>query len=671
MATEQPYLHNLSGVFSAPIQAWADAHGQIRGAGAQGIYCGDDRVLSGAVLTVDGREPEWVSTQLRSSKQTDYIYFVRADADVADPLLSLVRTRTAESGRIRPGEDTESLTGCTGRVAETLTLESAFREPVTLNVRLALAADNTTMEQIKQGERSLRPVQPHAGTWSWRDADTELRLTTGSGSETVPGTVGFNGSTVTIDWAVEVRPGAAAVLQWAADLTDADSPMLAGDGAPIEAPVSADPRLRNLLQRSISDLNSLRLAHSSHPHDTFLAAGAPWFFTMFGRDSIIAARMLLPITTAIARGTLRALAGRQGTETDHTTAVQPGKILHEVRRTVLTMAESGQALRLPPVYYGTIDATPLWICLLHDAWKAGMPAAEVEELLPNLQDALEWLRDHGDLDGDGFLEYLDTSGHGLVNQGWKDSGDAIRWHDGSLATGPIALAEVQAYAFEAATVGAELLDAFGRAGAQEWRDYAAGMAERFRAQFWCEDELGPYPALALDADKKAVDGVTSNMGHLLGTGILNQEEQELVVRRIMDPTMFSGYGVRTLSTTNGGYWPTRYHAGAVWSHDTALIISGMLADGFRDEAAQLASGLLKVAEANEWRLPELFGGHGSDTMRAPVPFPASCRPQAWASASSVVIAAALGSGADRPEPDPAGQDGGTAGGHEGLLASAR
>jgi glycogen debranching enzyme len=643
VASEQPYLHNLSGVFSAPIQAWSDAHGQIRHTGAQGIYCGDDRVLHTAVLTVDGREPEWVSTQLRSSKETDYIYFVRADAEVADPLLSLVRTRTAESGRIRAGEDTETLTGCSGQVTETLRLESAMREPVTLNVRLTLGADNTTMEQVKQGMLEGVPVEPQGTTWSWRDADTTLALTADNG------TVTLDGSKVTIDWAVDVFPGVPVNLAWAVDLTDADSPMLAADGEPIAAPASNDPRLGRLLERSVSDLNSLRLAHYSHPHDTFLAAGAPWFFTMFGRDSIIAARMLLPINTAIAGGTLRALAGRQGTETDHTSAVQPGKILPEVRRTVLTMAESGQALRLPPVYYGTIDATPLWICLLHDAWKAGMPDAEVQELVPNLEDALEWLRDHGDLDGDGFLEYLDASGQGLVNQGWKDSGDAIRWHDGSLAKGPIALAEVQAYAYEAAMVGAEILDAFGRPGAQEWRDYAAGMAERFRAQFWCQDELGPYPALALDADKRPVDGVTSNMGHLLGTGILNEDEQRIVVRRVMDPTMFSGYGVRTLSTTNGGYWPTRYHAGAVWSHDTALIISGMLADGFPDEAAQLAAGLLQVAEVNDWRLPELFGGHGSDAVRTPVPFPASCRPQAWASASAVVIAAALTAAGAAPE----------------------
>jgi glycogen debranching enzyme len=567
--------------------------------------------------------------------ETDYIYFVRAEAEVADPLLSIVRTRTAASSRISSGGDTAMLTGCSGSVAESLRIESAMRRPVTLQVRLALGTDNTTMEQIKQGERSSAPVQPQAPTWSWRDTDTTLALTAENG------TISLQGSAVIIDWAVEVRPGVPGELNWTVDLTDADSPMLAADGERIVAPASDDPRLERLLQRSVSDLNSLRLAHYSHPHDTFLAAGAPWFFTMFGRDSIIAARMLLPINTAIAGGTLRALAGRQGTETDHTTAVQPGKILHEVRRTVLTMSEGNQALRLPPVYYGTIDATPLWICLLHDTWKAGMPETEVEELLPNLQDALEWLRDHGDLDGDGFLEYLDASGTGLVNQGWKDSGDAIRWHDGSLAKGPIALAEVQAYAYEAAVMGADILDAFGRPGAAEWRDYAAGMAERFRAQFWCEDDLGPYPALALDADKRPVDGVTSNMGHLLGTGILNEEERQIVVRRVMDPTMFSGYGVRTLSTTNGGYWPTRYHAGAVWSHDTALIISGMLADGFPREAARLAAGLLHVAEANDWRLPELFGGHGSDTMRTPVPFPASCRPQAWASASSVVIAAAL------------------------------
>jgi glycogen debranching enzyme len=361
---------------------------------------------------------------------------------------------------------------------------------------------------------------------------------------------------------------------------------------------------------------------------------------MFGRDSLIAARMLLPVDRSLAEGTLRALAARQGTKVDEETAEQPGKILHEVRRT--EVSHDSEGFHLPPVYYGTIDATPLWISLLHDAWRAGMPEAEVAALLDNLEAALRWLGDYGDSDGDGFLEYLDTTGHGLANQGWKDSGDSIRWHDGSIAEGPIALCEVQAYAYEAALDGAALLDAFGRPGGDQWRAWAAAMKERFRAAFWCEDEQGRYPALALDAEKRPVDGVSSNIGHLLGTGILDPAEQRLVVDRLLDPTMFSGYGIRTLSTTNGAYWPLRYHAGSVWSHDTAIVVDGMLRDGFTEEAARVAEGLLRAAEGFDYRLPELFGGQPADEVWPPVPYPASCRPQAWAATSVVPVARALG-----------------------------
>jgi len=204
------------------------------------------------------------------------------------------------------------------------------------------------------------------------------------------------------------------------------------------------------------------------------------------------------------------------------------------------------------------------------------------------------------------------------------------------------LCEVQGYAYEAAICGAAVLDAFGRAGAERWRAYAADMARRFRASFWCEDELGPYPAIALDANKRPVDGVSSNMGHLLGTGILNAEEKTEITRRLLDPSMFSGYGIRTISTSNGGYWPLRYHVGSVWSHDTAMILSGLLRDGFTDEAATLARGLLAAADGFDYRLPELFSGHSADEVSQPIPYPASCRPQAWAAASAVPIALALG-----------------------------
>lgn len=641
MASKQPFLHNLSGVFCAPVQAWADTDGQIRGAGAEGVYCGDDRVLSRSVLTVDGLEPEWVSVQAPSALRTDYLAFIRTQTDVADPLLALRRSRTAAAA------------GDGGEVAEALRIESALAESVRLRIQVELQADHSSIEQVKSGTTATSTVEPSGPHWHWRDDETLASL---AAPEAV---IDYDGSHILLTWSVTVDPGAVVELGWKISLSDAGAPMVAAETPPLTAPalIAGDQRIERLIRQSFSDLNSLRMADRSQPRDVFLAAGAPWFFTMFGRDSLIAARMLLPVDVTLAAGTLRALAARQGTVSDPATAEQPGKILHEVRRTTLTLAEGDGGIRLPPVYFGTIDATPLWICLLHDAWRAGMPDQEVQALLPQLEAALAWLRDYGDSDGDGFLEYLDTSGHGLANQGWKDSGDSIRWHDGSLAKGPIALSEVQAYAYEAALCGAELLDALGHPGSGEWRAYAADMALRFREKFWCEDEFGPFPAIALDADKVPVDGVTSNMGHLLGTGLLNTAEQEAVVRRLMDPQLFSGYGIRTVSTGNGGFWPTRYHAGSVWSHDTAIIIHGMLRDGFTAEAHRLAEGLLRAAEGFNYRLPELFAGHPAEDTWPPVPYPASCRPQAWAAASALPIAAALGAlgapgGVDRLQTAP-------------------
>lgn len=620
MAYLQPFLHNLTGVFSAPVQAWADPYGQIRDSGAQGVHCGDDRVIRSAVLTVNGAEPDWVSTQVRSAQRVDYLHFVRVESQVADPLMYLTRARSADA---------------TG-VSEQIRLESAYDFPSRQEIRLVLEADNTPMEQVKSGAAGNSDLDVTGPEWNWRDGDTTARL------EAPEAQISYDGGRITLTWLVEVEPGGVVELGWRLGVADAGAPMVAPSGPVLTAPTVEGEELQQLLDRSISDLNGLRMATADRPEDVFLAAGAPWFFTMFGRDSLIAARLLLPVDTSLAGSTLRALASRQGESTNPDTAEQPGKILHEVRRGTLTFSENGSGVSLPPVYFGTIDATPLWISLLHDAWRAGLPEEQVEGLLDQLEAALVWLRDHGDSDGDGFLEYKDESGHGLANQGWKDSGDSIRWHDGSLADGPIALAEVQGYAYEAALGGAALLDAFGRSGGDTWRQYAADLQERFRGAFWCTDELGPYPAIALDSSKRAVDGVTSNMGHLLGTGILNDDEARAIAGRLMDPTMFSGYGIRTVSTTNGGFWPTRYHAGSVWSHDTGMIISGLLKDGFTAEASRLAGGLLRAAEGFDWRLPELFSGHPASEVWPPVPYPASCRPQAWAAASSVPIAQALG-----------------------------
>ncbi len=444
-------------------------------------------------------------------------------------------------------------------------------------------------------------------------------------------------------WVLDVEPGRPVSVTWRAATTQgADAVVLPPVGAaPWSVPDvrSDDPRLAALLARSLDDLDGLRLRARFAPEDTFLAAGAPWFFTLFGRDSLWAARMLLPLGTELAAGTLRTLAARQGAVVDPLTAEQPGKILHEVRSRELPLGEDGRVL--PPLYYGTIDATPLWVCLLHDAWRWGMPTDEVEALLPAAERALAWMVEHGDADGDGFLEYRDEGGHGLANQGWKDSGDSVQWRDGRLADGPIALCEVQAYAHEAALGGAALLDAFGRPGAERWRAWAARLAEQFRDQFWVADDDGPYPAIALDAAKRPVDSLTSNIGHLLGTGLLTSAEEAVVARRLGSAALDSGYGLRTMSTHEAGYWPLKYHGGAVWTHDTAIVAQGLVRAGHADVAARLVAGLLAAAGEVGFRLPELHGGDARGAVPALVPYPAACRPQAWAAASSVALVGAL------------------------------
>jgi glycogen debranching enzyme len=315
------------------------------------------------------------------------------------------------------------------------------------------------------------------------------------------------------------------------------------------------------------------------------------------------------------------------------TAEEPGKILHEQRRDTHGFG----AMSLPPLYYGTIDATPLWICLLHDVWRAGVPSAEVTELLPALERALEWMINYGDADGDGFLEYEDVSGRGLANQGWKDSADGIRFRDGRIAKGPIALCEVQGYAYEAAMAGATVLEAFGQAGADRYRSWGRALATQFRARFWCGQGESRYPALALDGGKQQVDTLSSNVGHLLGTGMLNTREELLIARRVSSPALDSGLGLRTMAATDAGYAPLSYHCGSVWPHDTAIVIAGLVRAGLSDHATGLIEGLLRASVAFEQRLPELWSGEGR-----PVPYPAACRPQAWSAASAVVIAGALG-----------------------------
>ncbi|SIN38721.1 glycogen debranching N-terminal domain-containing protein [Micromonospora cremea] len=618
----QPLLHELVGVVLAPTSALGDATGQIRPTGVQGVFHADARVLSRAELRVDDRELEGLTRGDDGPHGARFVSLARWLGDpVPDPTVRVDRLRRATRDGL-----TEEL-----RVVSTATV------PVRATVSIDLGCDLAPIEVVKSGG-AVTPLEAKTGqpgvlTWS---AEGITVTVTGAGADVLA--TGERIIAPRLAWPVELPPGGETVLRWRLTVEDPRAVVIGPAGEPewSRPDVTADDRrLVRLLDRSLDDLRGLRLAETGAPRDVFLGAGVPWFLTLFGRDSLWAARMMLPLGTDLAAGTLRVLARRQGTRVDPATGEAPGKILHELRRHEFALPDDG--LRLPPVYYGTVDATMLWVNLLHDAWRWGLPAEQIEPLLPYLEAALRWLGEHADPDGDGLVEYVDTTGHGLSNQGWKDSGDAVRFHDGSLATAPIVLAEVQGYAHEAAVNGAALLDAFGRPGGDRWREHAAALARRFRDSFWVDGRYGPQPALALDRDKRPVDSLTSNIGHLLGTGLLTGDEEDQVARLLTTDTLAGGFGLRTMSTEDAGFSPLSYHCGSIWTHDTAIVLAGLARAGHRDAALGLAEGLLAAAEAFDYRLPELYGGDDRSLVNRPVPYPAACRPQAWAAAGAVLL----------------------------------
>ncbi|MGW5125920.1 amylo-alpha-1,6-glucosidase [Streptomyces sp. NPDC004069] len=630
----QPFLHDAVVTLYAPSFVISRPDGALDG-GADGFFHGDRRALSQLTVAADGIPLVRVGHGLRGADQADFRSILRGLGEVTpDPAVALHRRRTTTSGGLE----------------EVLDITNAGTRSVRFRLTVTAGTDLATMEEVKSGRLvETAPAQAFGGSeLAWASDGFAVRLT----SEPAPDALDAPAGRLSYDIALDAGASWTATLRCTAAHADGDQfPAPPADALPWRTPAlrSADRGLDRWLEQSLADLDRLRLTDprsTGERPDQFLAAGAPWFLTLFGRDSLWAARMLLPLGTELAAGTLRTLARRQGGVTDPATEEQPGKILHEVRRGTSSFSDT---FSLPPVYYGTVDATPLWISLLHDAWRWGLAPEEVERMLPHAESALAWMRDQGDAGGDGFLKYVDLSGRGLANQGWKDSGDSIRYRDGSLARPPIALCEVQAYAYEAARGGAALLRSFGRPGADEWEEWADRLAARFRERFWVEDERGPYPAVALDGDGRPADSVTSGFGHLLGTGLLNHEESALLAARLAGGDLDAGHGLRTLSSEAVGFNPYGYHIGSIWPHDTAIAVHGLVRAGFPDAAASLADGLLTASAAFEARLPELFAGHGAEAGPRPAPYPASCRPQAWAAASSVlVLQSALGLSADVP-----------------------
>ncbi|MCE3223655.1 MAG: putative Amylo-alpha,6-glucosidase [Nitrospira sp.] len=365
-----------------------------------------------------------------------------------------------------------------------------------------------------------------------------------------------------------------------------------------------------------------------HDHSYFVA-GVPWFVALFGRDSLITALQTLAYDPEIAEQTLRLLGLHQGQREDSWREEQPGKILHELR--VGEKARLGEIPHTP--YYGTIDATVLFLVLIgrHAAWTGQL--ALFHELRPNIDAALTWMARYGDSNGDGYLDYQRISEHGLDNQGWKDSGDALVNADGSAAIPPIALVEVQAYAYEALTSMAELYRRDGDTGrAGRLQQDAAMLRARFNRDFWLE-EKGCY-ALALQAGGRPAAVVTSNAGHALWCGIADEEKARRTMESLMAESMFSGWGIRTLSADEGRYNPMGYHLGTVWPHDNSLIAAGFRRYGHERAAARIFSGLLEAAlRFPDNQLPELFCGFARHEYPVPVRYPVACHPQAWAAAS--------------------------------------
>ena len=589
-----------------------------------GLFVRDTRVVSLWRLRVDGSPLEPLSALATESYHATFVGRTTPRADHPEGTIVVTRDRYVARG-----------------LREDIVVNNFGLESAAIDLVLDVDADFADLFQVKDRRSTDRRDVVHTSL------PGELRFELAGGSRGVR--VSASGAQVA-GRALTFRPVIPAGGTWTTTITVV--PSVDGveieDAFPLDRPITQAAPARRLqgwretapritvenvvlqaaLTQSERDLGALRIEDPDHPDDDVVAAGAPWFMALFGRDSLLTSYLMLPYVPRLAFGTLNTLARLQGREVNPRTEEQPGKILHEVR----LGADLSIALGGDSVYYGSIDSTPLFVQLCGRALRWGADIERLRALRPAINRALEWIVEFGDQDGDGFVEYERMSDRGLLNQGWKDSQDSMSFSTGGLARAPIALAEVQGYCFAAFEAAAQLETVWGDlAAAQSWRDRAADLKKRFHDAFWLP-ELGFY-AMALDRDKAPLDVVSSNIGHCLWTGIVDESVASQVVDRLMAPDMFTGFGIRTLSSDAPRFNPASYHNGSVWPHDTTIAAAGMAYVGRRDAAATVTSGLLDTLEAFGGRLPELFCGFSRDSRPAPVPYPTSCSPQAWAAAS--------------------------------------
>ncbi len=605
--------------------------GDIRPGAEQGLFFRDTRFLSRFQLTVDGLELDALTAQSPAPYAGVFIARRPPRTGTADSTLLVVRHRYVGNG-----------------MREDISVRNLGSETAGVGLVLEVDSDFAGLFDVKEGLVRSRDGVERTSTTSTLSMSYQF----GSDSRAVhvQGDAEAKANSGHITWQLVVPPREDVMVsvQVVPVLDGAEIPARYGTGQPIEtsqpaarheawrqtAPTVSTPeeRLSSVLATSAEDIGALRIFDPDHPDRVVVAAGVPWFMTLFGRDSLLTSWMLLPVDPTVALGTLQTLAHLQGSRVDPLTEEEPGRILHEVRSGL----DAEMTLGGSNLYYGSIDATPLFVMLLGELRRWGLATADVDALVPHADRALEWIEGYGDRDGDGFIEYRRATDRGLINQGWKDSFDGINFASGNLAEPPIALAEVQGYAYAAFLARAHFAREAGDAEvALHWTDRATAMKRRFNEAFWLADR--GYFALALDAEKRPVDALASNMGHCLWTGIIDEDKASAVVDHLMSPEMFTGFGVRTLGTTMGAYNPMSYHNGSVWPHDNAIVAAGLMRYGFVVEAQRIALALLDASEQLGSRLPELFCGFDRQEFNVPVPYPTSCSPQAWSAAAPLYL----------------------------------
>jgi glycogen debranching enzyme len=614
-----------------------DARGDV-GETVSGFFAEDTRFLSLLRLTVNGMRP-----LLLSSDKVDYFsaaFYLRGPStqDLPPDALMLVRRRFVGAA-----------------LQDTLQVENVSMERVEFVLGLEVAADFCDLFTVKEHDSSFghpdaAPPMPEPCIPEW-DSPSHATMADGSGMSTA----------LALSQPAEHRDGRDIVYRLS--LEPQEQWELSVDVFPSTprgrtTPRRHDQRFGDELRRvqdslavwqlrvpqlrsswdavecsftqSVADLASLRM-HPDEAAGPLPAAGMPWFMTVFGRDTVITCLQTLLFGPELATTALDALAALQATEDDPSTDAEPGKIVHEVRR--------GKAAdRWFPRYYGSVDATPLYLILLSEVWRWTGDSSIPRRLERTARAAVDWIDAYGDRDGDGFVEYARRTEHGLFTQSWKDSHDSQRFGDGRVATPPIAPCEVQGYVYDAKRRIAQI-------ARRVWRDRpyaerlerdADELRRRFDEAYWI-DARGGYYALALDADKQPVDSLTSNIGHLLWSGIVPDERIDAVVDRLMGEELWSGWGVRTMSSTDAGYSPISYHNGTVWPHDNSLIAAGLARSGRWSELQRVARHMLDAARFFDWELPEVFAGLPRGETPFPVAYPTAARPQAWAAGAPILL----------------------------------